>query len=92
MINLGSTLLLLEQEAMENFVFPDEIKTKMMKIDKTWNGGKRNYKKHEAMENFVFPDEIDQTKLIKMNEEHFFMFPKIMQKCSKLYAFSLILF
>ena len=23
------------QEAMENFVFPDEIKTKMMKIDKT---------------------------------------------------------
>ena len=23
------------QEVMENFVFPDEIKTKMMKIDKT---------------------------------------------------------
>ena len=33
MINLGSTLLILEQEAMENFVFPDEIKTKLMKID-----------------------------------------------------------
>ena len=44
----------------------------------------------EAMENFVFPDEIDKTKLMKMNE-HFFMFPKIMQKCSKLYAFSLII-
>ena len=33
------------QEAMENFVFPDEIKTKMMNIDKTSNGGKRNFKK-----------------------------------------------
>ena len=43
------------------------------------------------MENFVFPDEIDKTKLMKMNDEHFFMFPKIMQKCSKLYAFSLII-
>ena len=47
--------------------------------------------KQEAMENFVFPDEIDKTKLMKMNDEHFFMFPKIMQKCSKLYAFSLII-
>ena len=28
-------LNILIQEAMENFVFPDEIKTKMMKIDKT---------------------------------------------------------
>ena len=43
------------------------------------------------MENFVFPDEIDKTKLMKMNDEHFFMFLKIMQKCSKLYAFSLII-
>ena len=43
------------------------------------------------MENFVFPDEIDKTKLMKMNDKHFFMFPKIMQKCSKLYAFSLII-
>jgi len=41
------------------------------------------------MENFVFPDEIDKKKLIKMNDEHFFMFPKIMQKCSK--CFSLII-
>ena len=45
----------------------------------------------EAMENFVFPDEIDITKLMKMNDKHFFKFPKIMQKCSKLYAFSLII-
>ena len=51
----------------------------------------RIIKKQEAMENFVFPDEIDKTKLMKMNDEHFFMFPKIMQKCSKLYAFSLII-
>ena len=36
------------------------------------------------MENFVFPDEIDKTKLMKMNDEHFSVFPKIMQKCSKL--------
>ena len=35
------------------------------------------------MENFVFPYEI-KTKFMKMNNEHFFMFPKIMQKCSKL--------
>ena len=33
------------QEAMENFVFPDEIKTKMMKIDKIEMGEKRNLKK-----------------------------------------------
>ena len=51
----------------------------------------RIIKKQEAMENFVFPDEIDKTKLMKINDEHFFMFPKIMQKCSKLYAFSLII-
>ena len=43
------------------------------------------------MENFVFPDEIDKAKLMKMNCKHFFMFPKIMQKCSKLYAFPLII-
>ena len=30
---------------MENFVFPDEIKTKMMKIDKIEMGEKRNLKK-----------------------------------------------
>ena len=43
------------------------------------------------MENFVFPDEI-KTKLIKMNKlMNIFSRPlKIMQKCSKLYAFSLI--
>ena len=43
------------------------------------------------MENSVLPDEIEKTKLMKMNDKHFFMFPKIMQKCSKLYAFSLII-
>ena len=50
-----------------------------------------SYILQEAMENFVFPDEIDKTKLMKMNDKHFFMFLKIMQKCSKLYAFSLII-
>ena len=49
------------------------------------------YTLQEAMENFVFPDEI-KTKLMKMNEEHFFTSPKIMQKCSKLYAFALIIY
>ena len=44
------------------------------------------YNKQEAMENFVFPYEI-KTNFKKMNDEHFFMFPKIMQKCIKLYAF-----
>ena len=34
---------------------------------------------------------VPKTKLMKRNDEHFFMFPKIMQKCSKLYAFSLII-
>ena len=43
------------------------------------------------MENFVFPDEIDKTKLMKMNDEHFFMFLKIKEKCRKLYGFSLII-
>ena len=38
------------------------------------------------MENFVFPYAI-KTKFMKMNAKHFFMFPKIMQKCSKLCAF-----
>ena len=42
------------------------------------------------MENFVFPDEIDKTKLMKMNDKHFFVFTKIMEKCCKLYAFSFI--
>ena len=51
----------------------------------------QRYTLQEAMENFVFPDEIDKKKLMKMNDKHFFMFPKIMQKCSKLYAFSLII-
>ena len=48
------------------------------------------YNKQEAMENFVFPYEI-KTNFKKMNDEHFFMFPKIMQKCSKLCSFSLII-
>ena len=32
-------------------------------------------KTQEAMENFVFPDEIDKTKMMKMNDEHFFHVP-----------------
>ena len=40
------------------------------------------------MENFLFPDE-SKTKLMKMSKlKNFFMFPKIMGKCSKLHFFS----
>ena len=37
---------------MENFVFPDEIKTKMMKIDETWNGGRKKFKKNSKRSKF----------------------------------------
>ena len=47
MVHLKSVKNYEVQEAMENFVFPDEIKTKMMKIDKIEMGekGERNLKK-----------------------------------------------
>ena len=45
---------------------------------------------YEQQETSSFPDEI-KTKLMKMNEEHFFTSPKIMQKCRKLYVFPLII-
>ena len=54
---LHSVLYSLLQEAMESFVFPDEIKTKLMKMNKLMNIFSRP--------------------------------PKILQKCSVLYVFSL---
>ena len=45
-LSTWTMMIYIKQEAMENFVFPDEIKTKMMKIDKIEMGEKRNLKKN----------------------------------------------
>ena len=77
----------------ETIISPNQAKwlcpSKVPEAKDSVEGIRENYDVQEAMENFVFPDEIDQTKLMKMNDEHFFMCPKIKQKCSKLYAFCL---